>query len=261
MMEERHIESGIERAVSQLDFDRTQATYWKQSEFIVLPRALDEGLIRRLVHEVESAQDGVRRSLVPGFKKSGSISHFTLMERAPEILALYRSPALISFLSELADARLVISPADDPHGCAIYQYTRPGDRVGFHYDTSFYRGARYTVLVGLVNRSTSRLVCTLHKGDRHRAVRELHVATDPGTVVIFNGDKLWHAVSPLGQGEQRIVLTLQYLTRQDMHPVGRFISNMKDAVGYFGFRELMVGRRRRPQLPPRREPALMQRAG
>jgi hypothetical protein len=57
---------------------------------------------------------------------------------------------------------------------------------------------------------------------------------DPGTVVLFNGDKLWHAVTPLGKGEERIILTLQYVTNQQIGPVKKLFSNVKDAFAYFG---------------------------
>jgi hypothetical protein len=57
---------------------------------------------------------------------------------------------------------------------------------------------------------------------------------DPGTVAFFNGDKLWHAVTPLGMGEERIVLTLQYVTNQEMGPFKKMFSNRKNAFAHFG---------------------------
>jgi len=53
-----------------------------------------------------------------------------------------------------------------------------------------------------------------------------------------NGDKLYHAVTPLAEGEERIVLTLQYVTDPGMSLAHRWFSNMKDAVGYFGWSAL-----------------------
>ena len=148
----------------------------------------------------------------------------------------------MDFLSRLAGARLLLCPDDDPHACALYFYTEPGDHIGFHYDTSYYKGARYTVLIGLVERSSSRLVCQLYKDDPRRQTQELSVATEPGTFVFFNGDKLYHSVSPLQPGEERIVLTMQYVIDQRMGPFKRVVSNMKDAVAYFGFRSLFRSR-------------------
>ena len=46
--------------------------------------------------------------------------------------------------------RLQPCPEADPPSCALYFYTEPGDHIGFHYDTSYYKGTRYTVLVGLL---------------------------------------------------------------------------------------------------------------
>ena len=138
-------------------------------------------------------------------------------------------------------------PESDPHACALYYYTEPGDHISFHFDTSYYKGTRYTVLLGLVERSSSRLVCQLHKDDPARAVRELALATEPGTLVLFHGDKLWHKITPLGEREERVSLTLEYVTDSGMTPVKRFVSNMKDAVAYFGFRSVF-GRRRTQRL-------------
>ncbi len=145
--------------------------------------------------------------------------------------------------------RLQPCPASDPHACALYFYTEPGDHIGFHYDTSYYRGERFTVLVGLVERSSSRLVCQLFKDVLGREPVDLDLKTDPGTLALFNGDKLWHAITPLGDGEERVSLTLEYVTDPSMPPLKRFVSNMKDAIAYFGLRTVFLGGRRRARTP------------
>ncbi|MEK7726684.1 MAG: 2OG-Fe(II) oxygenase, partial [Nitrospirota bacterium] len=123
----------------------------------------------------------------------------------------------------------------DPHSCALYYYTQPGDHIGFHFDTSYYKGKRYTVLIGLVERSEHcRLVARVRKHGETEEIRETRIPMDPGTAVLFNGDKLWHAVTPLGKGEERVVLTLQYVTNQEMGPFKKMFSNLKDAFAYFG---------------------------
>src|SRR5437879_13443389 len=121
------------------------------------------------------------------------------------MVALYRAPAFVEFLAGLAGRPLQPCPPDDPHSCALYFYTEPGDHIGFHFDTSYYKGTRYTVLVGLVERSSSRLVCQIHKDDPAR-MRELALATEPGTLVLFNGDKPRHKITPLGEAAERVSL-------------------------------------------------------
>jgi hypothetical protein len=150
---------------------------------------------------------------------------------------LYRSAAFLTFLSRLTDAKLMLCPENDPHSCALYYYTEAGDHIGFHYDTSYYKGARYTILMGLVDRSAHcKLVCELFKGVPGKTPQMLELVTRPGDMVIFNGDKLWHAVTPLSAGEERIALTMEYVTNPEMGPFKRLYSNLKDSFAYFGIR-------------------------
>jgi hypothetical protein len=187
-------------------------------------------------------------------QEGGSISYYTLSEKAPVFLELYRSPAFIDFISQLVAHPVMPCPEDDPHACALYFYTEPGDHMGFHYDTSYYKGARYTVLIGLVQRSAEcRLICQLYKGDATRAMQELRLTTPPGAMVIFNGNKLWHGITPIESGGERVVLTMEYVANPAMGALSRFVSNMKDAIAYFGFSAVLRGAlSRRSGKPPQR---------
>jgi|ERR1051326_9214721 hypothetical protein len=231
----------ISRALAALDVDRVRATYWAQNEFVYLERLFPESVIAPMVDEVDRARPGINRNYIPRHKKGGSVSYYALREQAPAILTLYRSPAFLDFMRRVTNTSVDRCPESDPHACALYYYTEPGDHIGFHFDTSYYKGTRYTVLLGLVERSSSRLVCQIHKDDPAR-MREVALATEPGTLVLFNGDKLWHKITPLGEGEERVSLTLEYVTDPGMTPAKRFVSNMKDAIAYFGFRSVFTRR-------------------
>ncbi|HKW86848.1 MAG TPA: 2OG-Fe(II) oxygenase, partial [Nitrospiraceae bacterium] len=233
----------IEQAVAALDFERIRKDYWEQNEFVVIENFLPQAIVEEfLIPRAEHLKPKLNRNYIPGRKKGGSVSYYTVIEEAPEFLELYRSSAFLDFLSRLVDARLMLCPDNDPHSCALYYYTEPGDHIGFHYDTSYYKGARYTILMGLVDKSEScRLVCQLFKDDPARTMRELQLTTKPGDIVIFNGDKLWHSVTPLSEGEERVALTMEYVTNQEMGRFKRIYSNLKDAFGYFGIRALWKG--------------------
>lgn len=235
----RHLKLSIEqevvRAIEGVDLAEIRRCYRDQDEFVVLDRFLTRPVVDQLLLEVDSLASGVNRNYVSGHKKGGSVSFYALLNQAPAILSLYRSPAWLMFLSRLVDAPLMLCPEDDPHSCALYYYTEPGDHIGFHYDTSYYKGKRYTVLIGLVERSEHcRLVARVRKHGEAEEIRETRIPMEPGTVVLFNGDKLWHAVTPLGKGEERIILTLQYVTNQEMRPFKKMFPNRKDAFAYFG---------------------------
>ncbi len=213
--------------------------YFRRGEFAVIPELISPELVACMNRDFEGARRSLVRKRLPGYKRSESLGWRTLRRSAPSIVALYRSPELLRFLSGLTDAPLMAAPDWDAHACAVYHYDRPGDGIGFHYDSSWYRGARFTVLIGLTNDSKSRLICELHTREKHRRPERTEVRTEPGTAVVFHGDKVWHAVSPIEAGERRTVLTLQYVTDPRMGLFGRAITFVKDALGYFGAREVL----------------------
>ena len=106
---------------------------------------------------VNTVEPQVNRNYLPGHKQGGSVSRHTLDQLAPFVAELYRSPALTGLLEKVAGEKLQLSPPDDPHAYALYFYTKPGDHIGWHYDTSYYAGRRYTLLLGVIDRSSCRL--------------------------------------------------------------------------------------------------------
>jgi hypothetical protein len=208
----------IARVFAGLDVESARASYWRQHEFLMLERCLPAAVVSALVGEVDRVRPVMHRNYIPRHKKGGSVGFHTLAAQAPAVMTLYRHPAFLAFLARVTGEPVQPCPDHDPHACALYFYTEPGDHIGFHYDTSYYRGRRYTILVGLVDRSSSRLVCQLYN------------------------DVPGRAVTPLGAEEERVSLTLQYVTDPRMTRVKRFVSDMKDAIAYFGFRDVF-GRR------------------
>ena len=216
----------------------------EQGSFLYLSDFLPSEATAQLIAAVAAVNGSVNRNYLPGHKQGGSVSRHTLDELAPYVGQLYRSPDLIRWLSELAGEPLQVSPADDPHAYALYFYTRPGDHIGWHYDTSYYAGRRYTVLLGVIDESSCRLDYELHTRKKGATVVPGSVRIPPGGLVFFDGDKLRHRISPLGENERRVSLTFEYVTNPKMHFGWRLISNMKDALGYFGFRQVFRRRRR-----------------
>jgi len=230
------VNEAVDQAVAALDVERLAREYWEQNEFLFVKQFLPRGFVEEtLARQAQGLKADLNRNYIPGHKKGGSVSYYTVSEKAPRFLDLYRSVSFRNFLNRLVNADLMLCPENDPHSCALYYYTEPGDHIGFHYDTSYYRGARYTILMGLVDRSTHcKLVCELFKDDPSRQPRHLELVTEPGDLVIFNGNKLWHAVTPLAEGEERIALTMEYVTNPEMGVFQRLYSNLKDSFGYFG---------------------------
>jgi len=228
-----------------LDLTALKAEFARQDEFIAIPDFLAPAALAPLLDSLPTLEPRVHRNFIPGHKKGGSVSRYELDARAPAFPAFYRDPSLLTFLRNLTGQDLKYCPEDDPHTYALYYYTEPGDHIGWHYDTSYYKGQRYTILLGLVDESSCRLEYELYRADSARESVADAAALSPGMLVVFNGDKLWHRVTPAGPGERRVALTLEYVTSHDMHPFRRFVSNMKDAIAYFGFRQVFSRARAR----------------
>jgi len=229
---------GIGTALRALDLTALRARYLAQGAFVHVADFLPQDLTRRLIEAVPILEPHLHRNYLPGHKQGGSVSRHAIDAHAPTIAELYRTPALIDWLSTLAGERLQVSPADDPHAYALYFYTRRGDHIGWHYDTSHYLGRRYTVLLGVIDRSSCRLDYELHTREHGVAVVPGTLQLAPGGLVFFDGDAVRHRITPLGDGEKRVSLTFEYVTDPRMSSGRRLISNMKDALAYFGFRQV-----------------------
>jgi hypothetical protein len=235
--------------LAALDRAALRRRFLEQDEFLFIENFLPPELVRELQDAVRASRGSVNRNLIPGHKKGGSVSRHVIDRLAPVIAALYRRPEFMSLLAELSGEKLLPSPPDDAHAYALYFYTEAGDHIGWHYDTSYYKGCRYTVLLGVVDDSSCKLEYRLYTKaqgkERGRAPVAGAIGLKPGALVFFNGDKLHHRITPLAAGEDRVALTFEYVTSQDMHPFWRLISNMKDSIAYFGFRQVFR-RSRRP---------------
>jgi hypothetical protein len=236
--------SGLEARVAEVDLAKSRQDYSRQGEFLFIRDFLPQRITERLIAAAVAVTPMVHRNYLPRHKQGGSVSRHVIDLHAPFIAELYRSQALIAWLSKLAGERLLPSPPDDPHAYALYFYTRAGDHIGWHYDTSYYAGRRYTLLFGLIDQSTCRLDYQLHTREAGVAPLSGTVQIPPGGLVFFDGDKLRHRISRLGTGERRVSLTFEYVTDPRMRFSRRLISNMKDAVAYFGFGQVFRQARR-----------------
>jgi hypothetical protein len=224
--------------LDSLDLQSLRGEYAAQGSFLYVENFLPAELTAQLIAAVSAVEGSVNRNYLPGHKQGGSISRHAIDRQAPVIAELYRSAALLHWLEQLTGERLQLSPPDDPHAYALYFYTRPGDHIGWHYDTSYYAGRRYTLLLGLIDDSSCRLDYQLHTREKAVPVVSGSLKIAPGGLVVFNGDALRHRITPSLPGQTRVSLTFEYVTDPRMHPWWRLISNMKDAFAYFGFRQV-----------------------
>ena len=240
------IDGAIREAVQKQDEAALQRRYIGQDEFVVVEDFLPPEVMEEWEAQLPSLVPRIHRNYLPGHKKGGSVAYDTVAAVAPAITSVYHSPQLLGLLRRIVGAEMQECPPNDPHRCAFYAYTEEGDHMGFHYDTSYYKDRRWTLLVGFKDDSSSRLLCHLHTKNPGHEIEKLELKMTPGMLVLFNGDKVYHSVSPVKAGETRYVVSMQFVTTGEMNPFMRFISNMKDAVAYFGLRGVFGAGHREP---------------
>jgi 2OG-Fe(II) oxygenase superfamily len=240
------INDSIRTAIAEQDEATLRRRYIEQDEFVVVEDFLPPAVLEQWESHLSALVPQIHRNYLPGHKKGGSVAYDTVRQVAPAITDVYHSEQLLGFLRRVAGAEMQECPPNDPHRCAFYAYTEEGDHMGFHYDTSYYKDRRWTLLVGFKDDSSSRLICHLHKKDPGHEVEILELKMTPGMLVLFNGDKVYHAVSPVKAGETRYVVSMQFVTSGEMNPFMRLFSNIKDAVAYFGLRGVFGAGKQKP---------------
>jgi hypothetical protein len=241
------VEDALRELAAGLDVDALTRRF-REDELLVLPDFLPPAVLAQVVAETRRVMPRARRSYLPFVRKGGAVSHPTITAEAPGLHALQASPSLRALFQRIAGPVLEQRKQDDPHASAVYTYTEPGDFIRWHYDDCGCEPqAAYSIILGLIDRSTCLLeLVTFKKSPGKAQVRRL-VKTTPGTLVFFCGSNVWHRVTPLGRGEERATFSWVYVT-EGKHPHGldKLYLEAMNTLLYFGPRRLF---KKRPDAP------------
>ncbi|NJL72939.1 MAG: 2OG-Fe(II) oxygenase [Candidatus Competibacteraceae bacterium] len=125
------------------------------------------------------------------------------------------------------------TPIHDQSSLSVLFYDKPGDHIGWHYDHNFYRGRHFTVLLPVVNEGHGE------GGLSHATLKamigtaERTVATPPNTLVVFEGARVNHKVTPVAEGERRLVVSMSYCTDGRASLAQGVMRRIKD-IAFFG---------------------------
>ena len=192
-------------------------------------------MLSKLTGELQ--QLAAERSFVPTHKKGGTVAYETLVARTPGIVSLYHDASFQEFVSGVVGQRVVPTPIQDQSSLSLLIYDRPGDHIGWHYDHNFYRGRHFTVLLSLVNEGRA------HGNLSHATLmakargEEVTVRTPPNTLVLFEGARVVHKVTPILAGEKRVILSMTYCTDPRASLLQGIVRRVKD-MAFFGLRSL-----------------------
>jgi 2OG-Fe(II) oxygenase superfamily len=203
---------------------------------IRFPNALPPATFATLRSEIEVLVE-YERSYLPSHKQGGTVAYETLLTKAPKVVALYYSKDFQDWVSRLVGMPIVPTPLHDQSSLSVLFYDKPGDHIGWHYDYNFYRGRHFTVLLAVVNEghggdglSAAQLMARMADGDET-------VPTPPNTIVVFEGARVIHKVTPIATGERRIMLSMTYCTDPRNTLLQGIARRIKD-MAFFGVRAL-----------------------
>lgn len=178
------------------------------------------------------------RTCIPTHKSGATIGYDVLRGHAPKVAALYNCPRYQEFLSGSVGVRLGPTPMRDNSSLSVLLYDRPGDHIGWHYDHNFYRGRHFTALIGIENAnhdgtalSGAKLLIKKKSGE------EIEIPTPPNALILFEGAETLHKVTPINEGERRIMLSMTYCTDPRNSGVQEVARKIKDTA-FFGLRAL-----------------------
>jgi len=233
-------------AVAGLDVEALTRRYHEDDGLILLEDFIPPAQREAMAREVHALLPVARRTHVLLVRKAEAVCHFDIVERAPTLRALQRSPSLRALFRRVTGHDLEYRDEGDPHASGLYVYNRRGDHVGWHYDDcGCAPDASFTVIAGVIDDSTSRLEVELHRKTPGRTPERRSITTRPGTFAFFRGSSVYHRVTPLGAGQERVTFSFVYV-RKGFQPQGwdRLWQSTIDTFLYFGRKG--VPRRNRP---------------
>src|SRR5258705_11825366 len=95
----------IDAALDRLDVAALEREYWAHDEFLFIPRFLPPVAVGALLDDVRRLEPGLNRNYVPRHKKGGSVSHYTIADEGPALLASSRSRRSRRLPPRLVEAR------------------------------------------------------------------------------------------------------------------------------------------------------------
>jgi hypothetical protein len=206
------------------------------AHFATVPDFLPEPLFQHLLDELSAVQ-AVERGYIPLKRKAGTIAYETLIETSPTFVTLYHSSELLAFLSGCTGVHLVPTPIRDQSSLSLLIYDKPGDYIGWHYDHNFYKGRHFTVILCLVNQGSAVDGLSHASFAMIKDGQEQYISAAPNTLIMFEGNKVYHRVTPIEENERRVVMSMTFCTEPSSSWPQAVSRRIKDTA-FFGLRAL-----------------------
>lgn len=229
---------GHERVLPSRDDATALAERFRSDSLITAAGFLDVDMLEKLRQEAVDNLPRVVRSYVPAHKQGGTVSYENIHLHAPTCLALYHSPAMHRWISAIVGEPVRCTADHDQSACSILYYTRAGDYINWHSDPNFYTGRQFTILLMLVNKAAEGGISASTLLRKHKDGREERIELDENDLVLFEGPRVLHKVSPTAAGDTRIALSMTFNTDPRIGLVSELARRVKDTA-FFGIKALL----------------------
>jgi hypothetical protein len=142
-------------------------------------------------------------------RRGASISHVDA--RGTSLQPLFdalESPDILLRIKERAGLQLQLIPDTDPNRLSLLNYTHDGDHMKWHLDGNSYQGERWVGILVLINGCDSGSLSSAQLQFRSRDGAVTTARAPENSLILFQGDRLEHQVTPLISGQRRVVLSL-----------------------------------------------------
>ena len=194
--------------------------------------------LEKLRQEAVANRARVVRSYVPTHKQGGTVSYENIHLHAPSCLALYHSPAMHRWIGEIVGEPVHCTADHDQSACSILYYTQAGDYINWHHDPNFYSGRQFTILLMLVNKGADGGLSSSMLMRRHKDGREERIKLAENGLVLFEGPRVLHKVTPTSAGDTRIALSMTFNTNPRIGLAAELARRVKDTA-FFGVKALL----------------------
>jgi hypothetical protein len=198
---------------------------------------LDADSLARIREEALANHHRVVRTFIPLHKKGATVSYEDIHLHCSSCLAMYHTEVVLSWVGDLVGQRVGPAGDHDQSACSILFYDQAGAHINWHYDFNYYKGRQFTALLTLVNKagnagySKSKLQYKDPAGTVHE------VDTEVNSLVLFEGARVLHRVSPAEDGDLRVVLSMTFNTERRISRLGELARRIKDTA-FYGLRVL-----------------------
>jgi hypothetical protein len=171
-----------------------------------------------------SKEEGKRIEIIK--KRQKAIPLAKINERFPEVIEWYKH--LPVEISKVIGTQVLITPISQPNSLSLVVYEKEGDFIDWHFDTNHYNGRFFTLLIPV---STEPTCGNYQYKDANQDIQTIELKA--GQAILFEGDKVFHRGKELCKNQRRVILSLTFVTSQDIPPYETALNVVKN-WGIFG---------------------------